>query len=77
MIIFGFDRYEKIVGNSPFPSMFSKGFLPRTVKKGDCVVMSECVDVTSISTDEFQNYLAQLFSLTHYKTMPHFDTCKI
>ena len=49
MMIFVFDRIENIVGKgenagflafSPFPTMFSKGFLFKVVKNWDCVVKS-------------------------------------
>ena len=48
MIILVFDRVENIVGKekllvqaiSPFPTMFSKGFFPRGVKRCHCGVMS-------------------------------------
>ena len=39
MIVSAFDRVENIVGkgaNSPFPTMFSKGFFPRYVKRCHC-----------------------------------------
>ena len=48
MIISAFDRVENIVGKgeillvqaiSPFPTMFSKGFFPRLVKRCHCVEM--------------------------------------
>ena len=37
-----FDRVENIVGKgeiSPFPTMFSKGFFPRRIKRCHCVGM--------------------------------------
>ena len=49
IIRFVFERVENIVGKrrkcwlpafSPFPTMFSKGFLPRAIKSLDCVVQS-------------------------------------
>ena len=47
MIISVFNRVENIVGkgeiactsNFPFPTMFSKDFLPRPLKRCDCVGM--------------------------------------
>ena len=47
MIIFVFNRAENIVGKekllvqaiSPFPTIFSKGFFPRGVKRCHCVGM--------------------------------------
>ena len=42
MIISVFDRVENIAGKgeiSPFPTMFSKGFFPRGVKRCHCVGM--------------------------------------
>ena len=58
MMIFVFDRIVNIVGKgenadyqhfSPFPTMFSKGFLPRVVKSGDCVVKSHITSILSFA----------------------------
>ena len=58
---------------SPFPSIFSKGFLFTVVKSRDYVVQITTQDVNSETISHWRPH----FSLSHYHTMPHFDALKI
>ena len=72
MVISVFDRVENIVGKgkflvqaiSPFPTMFSKGFLSRPVKKCHCVGMGYSKTVGRFAT-QYYHYFVHRSTDTH------------